>query len=245
MRSALRLFREAIGVERATAWRGQLSESGAALGRARDWDVMVADLLPPMLRAYGDDALLRRVRADAARRRRAEREHARESLRSAPHAKIVLEIARWLGEVEGPGETAESVTAFAARVARRRHRRLVADATGIAGMTATERHRVRIDAKRLRYGIEGLASLFKAGRTKRYVERLVALQDALGRSNDGATALSLLPRLDLPAPLESFARGWFGAIARGDPEGFAALVARLQQGRRPWKAKGTGKSESA
>jgi inorganic triphosphatase YgiF len=245
LRSALRLFRESIGAQRASAWRGRLSETGAALGRARDWDVLVSDLLPPMLRTFGDEALLRRVRAGAAKRRRAEREHARQSLRAAPHAKVVLEIARWLSEAQEPVEAAESVAAFAARVARRRHKRLVADALGIAGMTAAERHRVRIDAKRLRYGIEGLASLFKAGRTKRYVERLVALQDALGRSNDGATALSLLPQLDLPAALESFARGWFGAIARGDPGALEALVAGLERAKRPWKGLGAGKSAPA
>jgi CHAD domain-containing protein len=96
---------------------------------------------------------------------------------------------------------------------------------------------LRIDAKRLRYGAESLASVFKARRAKRYVLRLVGLQDTLGREHDAVTALTLLPELEPPAPFAAFARGWFGAIARGDPRSLEEQVARLARARRPWRRK--------
>ena len=235
MRSTLRLFRDAIGAERAAAWRGQLSGAAAALGVARDWDVLGTESLPPALAAYGDAALGRRLRSAVLRRRRAEREHARLALLSSSHAKVILEIARCLGDTDVPDDPAVRVDEFAGRVMRKRHKRLLADAAHVARLASAERHRVRIDAKRLRYGVESLASLFKARRMKRYVRRLVDLQDALGRAHDAVTALALLPKLEPPAPFAAFARGWFGALARGDPRGLEAQVARLARARRPWR----------
>jgi inorganic triphosphatase YgiF len=237
MRSALRLFRDAIGAERAAGWREQLAGAGAALGRARDWDVLGTESLPPALAAYGDAALGRRLRSAVSRRRRAEREHVRLALLAASHAKVILEIARWLGAAQPSPDSAARLDEFAARVMRKRHKRLLADAAHVERLTSAERHRLRIDAKRLRYGVESLASVFKGRRTKRYVLRLVGLQDTLGREHDAVTALALLPELEPPAPFAAFARGWFGAIARGDPRSLEELVARFERARRPWRSK--------
>ncbi len=245
MRSSLRLFRDAIGFEQAAAWREQLAGAASALGRARDWDVLGTESLPPALAAFGDAALGRRLRSAVARRRRTEREHARRTLLAASHAKVILEIARWLGAGQATGDCAARLDEFAARVMRKRHKRLLADAAHVARLSSAERHRLRVDAKRLRYGVESLASVFKARRTKRYVARLVGLQDALGREHDAATALALLPELEPPAPFAAFARGWFGAIARGDPRSLEELVARLERAGRPWRRKVSKDSDPA
>jgi len=77
------------------------------------------------------------------------------------------------------------------------------------------------------------------------VARLVGLQDALGREHDAATALALLPELEPPAPFAAFARGWFGAIARGDPRSLEELVARLERAGRPWRRKVSKDSDPA
>jgi len=160
MRSSLRLFRDAIGFEQAAAWREQLAGAASALGRARDWDVLGTESLPPALAAFGDAALGRRLRSAVARRRRTEREHARRTLLAASHAKVILEIARWLGAGQATGDCAARLDEFAARVMRKRHKRLLADAAHVARLSSAERHRLRVDAKRLRYGVESLASVF-------------------------------------------------------------------------------------
>ncbi len=104
-------------------------------------------------------------------------------------------------------------------------------------MSPAERHQVRIDAKRLRYGVEGLASVFKARRVKRYVRGLTALQDALGRANDAATAQRLVAELDPSAPFAAFAQGWFAAREQGDVGLLQELVARLAQSKPFWRKK--------
>ena len=52
--------------------------------------------------------------------------------------------------------------------------------------TPEERHRVRIAAKKARYAMEFFQGLYPGGRAKRSVQRLSALQDALGWLNDAA-----------------------------------------------------------
>jgi inorganic triphosphatase YgiF len=237
MRSALRIFRDAIGVERAEAWRGALGELGVALGGARDWDVFATETLPPVLSAFGDAALRRRLLARVGQRRRRERDAAREAIGSRRYAATVLEISRWLAlEEEGPADGGgDSLADFAARVIRKRHKRLLSDAADLASLPAAERHRVRIDTKRLRYGVDAMYSLFPSKRVSRYIDVLVALQDSLGTANDAATAARLVAELDPPEAFALFARGWFAARAAGDPVVFAVLLESLAGTPRFWR----------
>jgi len=234
LRSALRIFREAIGSERANAWRAALGDTSRSLGEARDWDVFATEVMPAVLGAYGDAALAKRLTSRVTRERRAARETARASLLSRPHALAVVEISRWLALPE-PAAQAEPLIAFAAQLIRKRHKRLVRDAHGFAGLSAAERHRLRIDVKRLRYSIDALESLFTGKRVERYVDILIALQDGLGHANDAVTAVRLLPKLEPPADFATFARGWFGAKAAGDDAAFAGLIESLASTSHFWR----------
>src|SRR5205814_3842551 len=101
-------------------------------------------------------------------------------------------------------------------IIHRRHKRLVKDAARLDRLGPVERHRLRIAAKRLRYGVDAMASLFPRKRAERYLDVLVALQDALGNANDAVNALRLLAELAPDERFTVFAQGWFGALARGD-----------------------------
>jgi len=239
MRSSLQLFREVIGAQRAAAWRSQLGGAAAALGVARDWDVFATESLPPAAAAYGDRVAARSLEAAVARRRRNAREAAREILRAPQHARVVLEIARWLSTPDPAAIDAgcAPLEEFASKIIRKRHKRLLAGAKGLEKMSPAERHQVRIDAKRLRYGVEGFAAVFKARRVKRYVRGLTALQDALGRANDAATAQRLLAELDPSAPFAAFAQGWFAAREQDDTDLLQGFVARLSECKRFWRKK--------
>ena len=243
LRAALQLFRDVIGAQRAAAWRGELGDAAAALGRARDWDVFAVESLPPVTAAYGDRALARKLEAGVSRRRRREREAARAVLRAPRHARVVLELARWLASADSGGDAPAATPAamplvdFASRIIRKRHKRLLAGARRLAAMSSEERHQVRIDAKRLRYSVEGLASTFKARRVKRYAQALAALQDALGRANDAASARRLVAELEPPERFAAFADGWFAARLEGDPALVESLARRIAGARRFWRKK--------
>jgi CHAD domain-containing protein len=83
---------------------------------------------------------------------------------------------------------------------------------------AAERHRVRIDAKKLRYAAEFFAALYPPKRVRRYVDTLEDLQDILGALNDAAVADRLLEEAAAgPEPIaprvEGLVRGWMAATA--------------------------------
>ncbi|APV49523.1 hypothetical protein BWI17_07420 [Betaproteobacteria bacterium GR16-43] len=227
MRSALRTFRAALPPE-ASRWRNELGSLARTLGEARDWDVFATETLPPLAKAFGDSALARKLARRASVPRVRAREAARDALRSKEFARLVLDLARWLSE-SGPENDApsESLATFAANLVNKRHKRLVADAAGLAQRTPEERHAVRIDAKRLRYAVDGFASLFRAKRVDRYLENLAALQDVLGASNDAATATRLLAGLAPPADFAAFARGYLAARIEGDVRSAQARVDKL------------------
>jgi len=236
-RSALRMFRREIGTARADAWHDALGEIGRAMGAARDWDVFATQTLPAALEAFADASLSRSLRARVAHRRRVERDKAREALRSSRLSAVLLELTRWLAHADrdepalAPAETLEQ---FAERVIRKRHKRLLSGALLIESMTPEERHRVRVDAKRLRYGLDSLASLFKPRPLATFAPSVESLQEALGECNDASTALRLLAEMQIPAPFAAFARGWFAARERGDPAALEPLVAELARHRRSW-----------
>ena len=236
MRSALRMFEEAVDAERTRTWRAALAGIAGALGVARDWEVFATESLPHVLEAFGDDKVRRQMARKARRRRRIEREAARTAFLSPEYAKVVLDLARWLSvDAASPAlDPVAPLTAMALKVIRKRHKRLLADAARIRSLSVEERHRVRIDAKRLRYSVDALASLFKPKRVQRYVDVLGALQDALGNANDAATASRLIGELEPPQALASFASGWFSALARGDPVVFDVLVESLGETPRFW-----------
>ena len=117
------------------------------------------------------------------------------------------------------------------RLVRKRHKSLVADARNLAALTAEERHAVRIAAKRLRYALEGFASLYKGKRLRKYQASLSGLQDLLGAANDAVTATRLLEALSPPPAFHAFARGWLAARVEGEPAKAGALVAALEDAR--------------
>jgi inorganic triphosphatase YgiF len=235
LRAALRIFRDTLGAERARAWRDELGDIARALGLSRDWDVFATETLPPVLSVYGDAQLARELRRQVERRRGAARRQAREALRSPRYAHAILQLTRWLSQAGEPSVPGRQLRKFASHVLRKRHDRLLDQAADPASLTLEERHRLRIEAKRLRYGTDALASLFEAKRVTRYLDALSRLQDALGRSNDAATAMRLLQELDPPEPFAGYARGVFAVRARSDPALLRGLVGRLRAAR-PWRA---------
>ena len=233
IRSALRIFREVLGPGFEAAG-DELRWIADVLGAARDWDVLATVMLPQLLASHGEAKLARRLRALVAARRGKARAAVHAAIGSPRHARLVLGLARALSQpVPGqPGDT--PLADFASRILRKRHRNLLAHAQGQAGFTADERHALRIAAKRLRYGAEGFAPLFRGRRVETYLETLSDIQDDLGLANDAATAARLLAELELPEAFREYARGWLAAFTGASTTGLDRHVMRLEEARRFW-----------
>jgi len=230
MRSMLRIFRAVIGRERSRAWRAALGELGTALGAARDWDVFALETLPVLSAHCARGTLPRRLAARARDRRLTARTAARAALAAPAYARTVLEIARWLADLElvpAPGTTF-TLPELARNVLQKRHKAVRDDARHIAKLDAGQRHALRIDVKRLRYGVEGLGHLLAPHRAAHYRAALVDLQDALGKANDAIAAQGLLHALAPPARFAAAAGRLLEVQARGDAAALEELARRLE-----------------
>lgn len=246
LRSALRVFKPADSEQLAA----EIKWLAGALGEARDWDVLMKESLPGLLDAHGDAALSAQLLAAGMQHQARAREIAREALRSPRFGQLLLMIARWVSTSGAQREAAKTVddgapeamsppsaesldlVKFARREIRKRQRRLLQDAKALGELSADARHRVRIDAKRLRYSMDFFSSLFDKQQVARYLSILREIQDLLGASNDAAVASGLVERLTIPEKLGNFARGWFAAhmhIQLGDVERNLAALKEFER----------------
>jgi len=198
LRSCVSLMRKDVPPERIAALVDELRWLGRGLNPARDWDVLMTETLPPLLRAFPQDPGLAALHARGTRLRRASVTAARDIVRSSRYTGLLLAAGRMLAREDlaaltaGTGELAGSVGNFATRLIGRRDRKLRKRGAALRDATPETRHAARIAAKRLRYAAEFFASLYSPKRVRRQIAALKDIQDTLGRLNDLATAERLL-----------------------------------------------------
>lgn len=228
LRSALKVFR--AWPELPPDTREELRWIAALTAPARDWDVLATSTLPSMLGAFGDDRVARSTRARIGARRKAAHAALREALASPRYARLMLALARWLAQpAPVPDPARGTLVEFARKVISKRRRKLMSDAQQLSSLTTAERHALRLDAKRLRYALDGMASLFRAKRVEAYLAVLSDIQDDLGRANDAAVAQRLLAEVKVPGAFAQFARGWFAAEAHASAAGLERHALRLRE----------------
>jgi adenylate cyclase len=225
LRSALRVFRPILPAKLVAATVPQIRAPAGTLGRARDRDVLVQEVLAPVRSAFPDDARIAALCAAAEKDRRSARNEARAALATAEHARFLLSFAAMLDALP-PAANDEPITAFAARRIGELHKKLRALAREAQNLDIEPLHALRVGAKRLRYAIEFFAPLYRAKSVKAGHARLVGLQDTLGTLTDLASAGAPLMQCagNDPALREAVALvgGWHGPR-------YAALRAELPE----------------
>ena len=161
--------------------RVELRWLAAELGEVRNIDVLI-----PRLDGGARDRLI------AARERTFQ--HVRAELASSRTRMLMIDLAEWLetgawrpDSTEG-SPLCETVISFASDLLDARRDRLERRGKGLAGFGDNRRHKVRIEAKKLRYATEFFASLYATGKARRrhksFLKSLEALQDVLGELHD-------------------------------------------------------------
>jgi CHAD domain-containing protein len=196
----------------------ELDWLGALLGQARDLDVFVDTTLASLAEADIEPDAWSTLRARAVVRRDQARAQVREALRTRRYAALSLAWLKWLAmqrDTRGPQAMIDkSLADYAAKRVRKHYARLVKK-PGLTELTPFERHRRRIEAKRLRYTLEFFASL-ASRKTRRIVSKqLGRIQSVLGDGNDMTSALRFLEALDVSPYQHGYARGWCEAVLRG------------------------------
>ncbi len=223
LRSAFSLFKPILeGDPRAAALNEEIKRVTAPFGEARNLDVFLATTLPAEIERRPDEPSL------AALRERLEAEHARAyaavmaTLDAPEWRALLIDLVAWIETGpwrEAPGAD-EPAPDFAARVLERFRRRVKRRGRHLDRLDPEERHRVRIAAKKLRYGAEFFAGLYGSKKARKrhkvFGDALSDLQDHLGALNDLATAHTVMAGLAVP-----------GDGAAGPVDGAVAFAAGL------------------
>ncbi|MEI6984885.1 MAG: CYTH and CHAD domain-containing protein [Rhodospirillaceae bacterium] len=206
-RSALSLFRTLLPPTDYQWLNAETKWLAAVLGPAREWDVFLEELLAPVKvffavhpGVYDDLVMLENAVSD---QRSIAYEAVREALLSPRYTMLQLCFGEWL---EGWGWRAQPVTLDSARLFHplrktavnflaSRHRKSLKSGADFAKLYYSERHRVRIALKRLRYTVDFFRALHDDKSVTRYLRLLGALQDTLGQLNDVATAMQMISHL--------------------------------------------------
>ena len=162
------------------------------LGEARDWDVFVAETLPPVAARYANHAGLTGLARAAAVQRRAAARLARRAVIAAPGQGLLLALgawvsaATWLEALDDAQQLAlqQPAVEFAQTVLGEAFKRVRRRGRNFATLAPADLHRLRIAAKKLRYATEFFAPLFDQKAAHDYRTVLARLQDTLGSYND-------------------------------------------------------------
>lgn len=187
LRAAVSIFKDVLQGGELERLKGELVWLTEQLGEARNYDVLIAskrNFIPPSTLGateLGDELADRREEAFAAARR------AVSAVRF--ERLIVTSAVELILRADGKGAGARAARDLAREVLERRARRVLRRLGRFARLGARERHELRIQVKKLRYGTEFFAALFPNSRRmrKRFSRSLEALQDTLGRLNDITT----------------------------------------------------------
>jgi inorganic triphosphatase YgiF len=231
MRSAVRVLGRAAGFPAPLA--RELRRIGRVLGAVRDADVLALESLPRWMEAAVEAAAPSTNRPHwrhAAERRRAQARVAmRARLLNRRTARAALDL---MARAHGGGDESSSalssmpsLQSLAAPSLEAQWRRLRKAARGFTTLAPEKQHRVRIEAKRLRYALDLFESALPAVRT--FHQQVARVQDALGALNDWAVAAAELKRMRQPLPAPVARRQLVAAAQR-------ALTA-LFGSRPPWR----------
>ena len=193
LRSALWLFRPAVRDSKLVGFEDQLRRFTRELGAARNIDVILATLpLNDPARSHLEDDR-KRLYTKLVRK-----------LDSRSFRLFVFDLFAWVqaGKWRASKKASGPLMPFAIRRLDRLWARINQKADMIGRLSDGERHKLRIDTKKMRYGVEFLAEPFRAFTDDRaaFVKAAEGIQDRLGELNDLATRQELLFAWSQPSP---------------------------------------------
>lgn len=234
LRSAFSLFDPILAHDPAArALSESVKRTTEPFGRARNLDVFLETTLPAEIARRPDEPGLSELSARIAAERDAAHDAVVAVLESPAWRRLILDLLAWAETGPwlapgGPPERDGSARDFAGDTLERVRKRVKRRGRHLADLDPEARHRVRIAAKKLRYGADFFASLYsgKAARKrhKAFSAALSDLQDHLGGLNDLATAHDMLAGLAGGEGSSGLALFAAGLAAADDEAGAEALV---------------------
>lgn len=224
LRAAFSLFRTVVADGEHDHLRQELSWLSDLLGAARDLDVLQRQTFEPPIEAgqapLGANALL----AEVVERRKRAHETLHEALHCDRMRRLLFDLAHWLERgawlMSTTSGAEDPVLKSARKLLDTQFKRLRRRARHLAEAGTEDRHRIRINAKKLRYMSEFFDSLVKSAKRRRryktFVRSLEAIQASLGEVHDAEARSAFLESLvSNIAGVESASRAAVTAFAAG------------------------------
>ncbi len=210
LRSLLSSFKDLLPDGERKDLSRQLKDFAQHYAHLREWDVFLQATKKPREAGLTGSIWLKPVEDAALTERGAE------LMKNGRLAADIDAIDRALASTEWlrapkPGQSDEwnrRFAKFAPAVLDRQRRKLRLQAKTLDLADPAAVHKFRINTKKHRYMIEFSSFLYKKKSTKRYLGRLVAIQDVLGEMRDALKAQELVTRLDVPEPSRALVTGW-------------------------------------
>jgi triphosphatase len=196
LRAAMSLFGGILGDPQTAAIKAELKWLAGELAPARELDVLMKRVLAPVKKRHARWDGVPSLSRDFAERHEAALARAQNAVKSARFRALTLEVAAWLetGEWAKPQDDLVRdrgdlpIEVAAAEQLNRRRKKIRKRGKALARLDAQRRHRLRIQAKKVRYAAEFFAGVFPgrraAKRREKFSSALERLQDGLGELND-------------------------------------------------------------
>ena len=223
LRVVLRLAEKVRADKQLAGFYKDVSELCFALGRIREWDVFIDQMVQPMCMRRPEHAGLQALLRVSELQRTA----CYSALRGDAHVRevqrLLLRFAIWMnGKYWKPSGRQPQVQDFATRRLSKLTKRFVRFGQRLDTADAGQLHALRILAKKLRYSAEFFASWYGKQKAGVYLVSLSKVQDVLGWINDVAAAHRLLDELETGAALAghqdaaALARSWIAHEHAGE-----------------------------
>ena len=242
LRAAMSLFADMLRDPQTAAIKAELKWLAGELAPARELDVLMSRVVTPVRRRHARWDGIPSLTQELSEKRETALVQAQNAVRSERFRTLTLETAAWLeiGQWTKPqddlvrdrGEIA--VELFAAEQLTRRWSKIRKRGKALARLDARSRHKLRIQAKKLRYAAEFFAGLFAGKRSskrrKKFLPALERLQDGLGDLNDIAVHEGLMTAMGARRRRGSRKRAFAAGLLTGreDARCDAAMAAAIE-----------------
>ncbi len=228
LRAALRLFAPILPEHLADSLRKPLAAIMQQLDSARDLDVLLGEIVNPVLRSLPDEPRLPALAGDITNRRYTARAQAIAMLATPDHGRALLAALEALYQVPPADAAPLTLLGFASERLKRLGREVKRLATAADGQNPAALGALGTCVKRLHRALEMFSSLAPQRSLRRVLKQLAAIRDTLRQLDELTSAGALLmecaghdPRLREAVTLIG---GWHGPR-------YARLRARLSRQR--------------
>ena len=236
LRSVLSAFSKVLPEDERRSLNQRLGSVGRSYSRLREWDVFLADTVQPLAESLPDEPSIIEIDVTARDARKRALPDSGGLRRQVDDIVATIEEAAWLQRPTGAfeAEWQKDLKGFASGLLGKRHRRIRKHLKKVDIADQDDFHKLRIEAKKIRYPTEMFGNLFEPKAADAYLDRLIAVQDALGHLNDALVARERLPELPISSRAQGLVSGWLAHEVAARRERFPRAAKDLRKATPFW-----------